>query len=403
MLLREEASDIGLPGEVNDRADGTVGGGSSGGVGGFGAVHISMIGGMTPETRNNVKDAAYYLERDRQKRFALATQRQREARIQSALLRRQPVTISEPILPPRCRARRPTLRKSLKALTVQLFLYERPLEQPLAQPEFLSVTIPLGRRCLLALSQEGALMITRKDCSVTLISSTGRDEYSVLDCVYEAERGFVVIDVLVWQGSNMLHHPAEQRLAFAQELALQGCSTCGVRLLPAQICPAAEYKDQGKGVLFYHRQGVYQMAIARTVFKWKHPDLRKRLREFVVLRVVHKTELETYEGKSVGKVDSGEPLGSNLLVKYSVKDGTAQFLGRAPGFARPDTLAKYVLHFALNQQLEQLQPDASAVLMPAFDLDSWPEEQAEELEKLSAFQRNLPYIHMTHQDSAVAE
>jgi len=225
----------------------------------------------------------------------------------------------------------------------------------------------------------------------------------VLDCVYEAEAGFVVLDVLVWQGSNVLHLPAERRLTLAQEITLQGCSTCGVRLLPAQISPANEYKDQGKGVIFYHRQGVYQMAIARTVFKWKSPDLRRRLREFVVLRVVQRTELETYEGKIVGKVDSGEPLGSNLLVKYSVKDGTAQYLGRAPGFSRPDTLAKFVLHFALNQQLAQLQAEASSVLVPSFDLDSFPEEQAAEVEKLSAFHRNLPYIHMTHQDSAVAE
>jgi len=356
-----------------------------------------------PETRNNAKDAAYYLERDRQKRFTLATQRQREARIQSALLKRQPVPFPEPPLPQRCRTRRPTLRKSLKALTVQLFLYERTLDQPLALPDFISVAVPLGKRCLLALSQEGALMINRKDCSVSVVSSIGRDEYSVLDCVYDPEAGFTVLDVLVWQGSNLLHHPAERRLTLAQEIALQGCATCGVRLLPALVRLATECQDLGRGVLFYHRLGVYQMAIARTVFKWKNPEMRKRLRDFVVLRVVQRTELETYEGKTVGQVDSGEPLGSNLLVKYSVKDGTAQYLGRAPGFSRPDTLAKYVLHFALNQQLGQLQPDAASVLLPVFDLDNCPEEQAAEVEKLSAFQRNLPFIHMTHQDSAVAE
>ena len=356
---------------------------------------------MQSEARFRNKDAAYFIERDRQKRFKLAAQRQREARTQAALNNRQSVPVPEP-LPQRCRARRPTLRKSLKALTVQLFLFERTLEHPLTHPEFLSVELPLGKRCLLALSMEGALMITRKDCVVTVISSTGSDEYSVLDCVYESDQGFVVIDVLVWQGSNVLHQAAEQRLAFAQEIAQTGCATYGVKLSPARIGPASDYANQGQSVLFYHRQGVYQMSLARTVFKWKPPEKHRRLKEFTVLRVVERTELETYEGKSVGHMDSSEQVGSNMLVKYSVKTGTAQFLGRAPGFNRPDTLAKFVLHFSLNQQLSQLQLDATGVLQADFDLDSYPDEQTTELEKLSAFRRNLPYIHMTHQDSALA-
>lgn len=356
---------------------------------------------MLPESRRN-KESNYFLERDKHKRFALATQLQREARVQAAFQHRKPIPQALDLLPQRSRARRPTLRKSLKALTVQLFLFEQALVSPEALPlaEFLAVSVPMGKRCLLALSHEGVLMISRKDYCVAILSSMCQEDYSVLDCVYDPERGFVVLDVLVWQQTVLLHQSAEKRLELAHEIARQGVNVAGIRLTTAEVYPGPNFVDYGSGVIFYHRQGLYQMNIARTIFKWKNRDSSCRLREFAVLRVVDRTDLVTFEGKLVCKLPPGELLAANCLVKFSVANGQGEYLGKAPGFSRADTYAKVVLHYCLNQRSEMLPPEAASVLSPTVDLDLDPEEQASDLEKLSSFNRNLPYIHMTQQDSA---
>ena len=356
---------------------------------------------MLPESRRS-KESNYFLERDKQKRFTLAAQLQREARIQAAFQRRQPVPQPPELIPQRSRARRPTLRKSLKALTVQLFLFEQTLESPESLPlsDFLAVSLPAGKRCLLALSPEGALMISRKECCVTILSSVCQEEYSVLDCIYEAERGFSVLDVLVWQQNLILHLPAEKRLELAQDIAKAGVNAAGVRLALTEVRAGPSYADYGPGVLFYHRQGLYQMSLARTIFKWKHPKTKNRLREYAVLKVVDRTDMITFDGKLVGKLPPGELVGSSCLVKFSVMGGQGEYGGKAVGHSRPDTFAKVVLHYCLNQRNELLPPEAATVLTPAVDLDLYPEEQSSDLEKLSSFRRNLPYIHMTHQDSA---
>lgn len=281
---------------------------------------------------------------------------------------------------------------------------------------------PTGRRCLVIASRGRTVSYSEKDGNVmhkffSLLPSgskktvQGTAGYTILDCVYNAQtHTYIVLDLMCWRGHQVYDCTAEFRITwlrsklreeFGGALQVRGPNN-KFRFEPAAFfnCDVVGFMQaysrcklpyDREGLVFVHKQGLYELGVNPLVMRWKDAATSKYFvdttgsgarskHQAVVLRADKDGTFRTMDNAVLGKFGAKfaqeKRLSPGALVrvlitglKYDPTDDAppklhgVQFKGRG-GMSRlyADTVSKILFqHMARNGSLTTVKDIGTAL------------------------------------------